>query len=139
MKKIIFAAILGLIFFSSCSKEDEDNDSNSNNNGTDSSINPPSWIIGTWTVEDSSRGAGVKFTTDDFCTVITNYSDCNKTKLELIPNSQVTERTTSTSYYLMLDFGTFQTEYEFEKISENEIKDVILSSSFDIDYTYYKY
>lgn len=109
--------------FFSCSSNDDNSGSNN------SSINPPTWIQGTWLAETiSGSDLGYKFTLDDFCTINGTITMCNKSQIEqynsIGQNVVVNETITDTEYTIEIDYNTQQaiTTYQFEKISNTEIE-----------------
>ena len=117
MKKISILLLLALVC--SCSKSDDSDTTNSK------SINPPTWIHGTWLLKDSSVNSGFKFTSDDFCTVIFTSSACNKEAINLYKGTQiftnVKEEITNSTYSIEITIGSGTTYYEFEKVSATSI------------------
>lgn len=122
MKKLISLFVV-IVLLTSCSSSD-DSTTNSNN-----AFNPPSWIQGTWLDADSST-LGFKFTSDDFCSVIGNQTNCFKSSIE---NSQgantVDEEISSTEYKITLRLANnAQTNtFLFKNISSTQIQ--IIQSS----------
>lgn len=121
MKKIIGLIFAITFLFSSCSSSDDDNSGNNN-----SSINPPNWIQGTWLLENSSVNSGFKFTTDDLCLISFTSQACNKETLELYDNTEiytnVSEEITNDYYSVEITVSSSVNSYQFEKISDTEIK-----------------
>lgn len=113
--------LLILVFITiSCSN------SNDSNNSSVASINPPSWIHGTWNVEGSLNGAAFIFTNDDLLfktntTAIISYK-------QLIQNGSTTgntyteEEITPTIYNLSIITGAATTIYNFRKITPTKIE-----------------
>jgi len=117
MKKTVLFCII--IFTFGCSSSDDDSTSQN-------SINPPSWIQGTWLT--SGGDGGFRFDADDFCIVnnFINVALCNKEQLNSFSGTQfftdVEEEITDTFYSIDITLSTATTSYKFEKISENEIR-----------------
>jgi hypothetical protein len=111
------------IFFVSCSKEGLENINSI-------SINPPSWIQGTWTIEDEANGRkNLKFTSSDFVeidednietSVISTYQFMQILGVEV----SIKEVITTSQYVIDINYGTslFFGEgreiYIFSKISD---------------------
>lgn len=121
MKKLII--ILSLIFIFGCSSSD---DESTNQNENNSSINPPDWIKGVW-LFDSWIDSGYEFTSNDFCIISLCDKSCAMDEIENITLSYEEEITDS--YYSIAIIrsnentsSTTRTEYEFEKVSDTEIK-----------------
>jgi thioredoxin-related protein len=121
MKKLIGLIFILTFLLSSCSSSDDD-DSNINNSG----INPPEWIQGTWLLQDSPVSSGFRFTTDDVCIISFSSQACNKQQLETFNNTDiftnVSEEITNDYYSVEITISSSITSYQFEKISETEIK-----------------
>jgi hypothetical protein len=101
--------------------------SNDSTNSTTASINPPSWIQGTWDIEGSLVGAAFIFTNNDL-SFKSNASNVISYK-QLIQNSSTTgntfteEEITSTIYNISITIqGTTTTIYNFRKISPTKIE-----------------
>ncbi len=122
MKKLFFTFSICLLILCSCSSSDDDN---SNNNP--SSINPPTWIQGTWLAETiSGSDLGFEFTADDFCFINGTITTCYKSQIEQFNNAGqntiVNETITETEYSIEINYSSQQVNYEFEKISNTEIE-----------------
>jgi hypothetical protein len=118
MKKILL--LLSIILLLGCSSSD---DSSSKNQ---SSINPPSWIQGTWLLQDSGVDSGFRFTTDDVCIIFSSTQACNKEQLNLANKTstfnKVEEEITDDYYSADITIVSNVTSYEFERVSNTEIK-----------------
>uniref|UniRef100_UPI004048409B hypothetical protein n=1 Tax=Mariniflexile sp. TaxID=1979402 RepID=UPI004048409B len=120
MKKVFLLLFVVATLIFGCSSND---DSDSKNQ---SSINPPSWIQGTWLLQDAGVDSGFKFTIDDVCIIFSSSQACNKEQLELANNTslftKVEEEITDTSYSIDISIVSSVTSYDFEKVSNNEIR-----------------
>ncbi|MCD8408849.1 hypothetical protein [Tenacibaculum finnmarkense] len=121
MKKTLLIICI-LIFNYGCSSSDDDPTS-------ENSINPPSWIQGTWHDSDEDGIGGFKFTKDNFCQ-ISGFSTisqeiCYKELLEM-SQGKTEEEATNDFYDIKIILSTGFTNqtffHQFEKISNNEIK-----------------
>lgn len=114
MKKLILLPCLYLAL--SCSS-----DSNSSNNSH--AFHPPSWIRGTW---NNGVGNGYKFTSNDFCSIISTTQFCNKETLDSYAQSgidvSVDETISSTEYIFSIDTEGAIQNYDFIKINADEIE-----------------
>ena len=136
MKKLILLITVTTILFS-CSNSDN-SDNNSNNCQT---LNPPTWIQGTWIKQNSPIGSytGYKFTTDDVIDIF-SQSSSNSRKYQLDfyctsnVNYTVTENTTPTSYFLEINWSGIAT-YNFTKISATTIE--LVNDNDPVNATYY--
>lgn len=90
------------------------------------SINPPSWIQGTWEIEESGNGATFIFTNDDLL-FKTNTTPTISYK-NLLQNGSTTgntyteEEITPTIYNLSMTTGAVTTVYNFRKITPTKIE-----------------
>jgi hypothetical protein len=113
-----FIALLFTVLIVSCSSDSDDN-SNSNNQ-----INPPSWIQGTW-INEFDTG-GFRFTADDLCVITGNLQQCYKQILEqtdgTVVEEEVDEVITDELYFIEFTLAGSVTTYEFEKVSDTEIR-----------------
>jgi len=120
MKKLLSIFCFSLLLFS-CSSSDDDSNSQSQ-----SSINPPTWIQGTWLLEEPNPTSGFRFANDDFCIVLPSQQSCFKESINLTNNSggttNVTEEITDNSYSIEIALGGQIVYYEFERISSTEIE-----------------
>lgn len=119
MKKNLL--ILSAIALFGCSASDDNSSVNQNEN----SINPPSWIRGNWYL-DGTTSYGFKFTSDDVCIIALSQSACNKESLTIYQGTDVythvEEQTTDTKYSVDVTIGSNTTSYEFQKVSDTQIK-----------------
>jgi hypothetical protein len=121
MKKIAYL-ILFFTFLNSCSKDDNSSSSSGY------SINPPSWIIGTWVQRSNGNIiAGHKFTKNDHITIsFGGIETSDKSAMDVYKNAGKNPKTeeviTNSSYELVIDFGTGQTiTYNFKKKNDQTI------------------
>ena len=136
MKKLILLIpIITLLF--SCSNSDN-SDTNNNNCQT---LQPPSWIQGTWIKQNSPVGSytGYKFTSDDVIDIF-SQSNSNSRKFQLDfyctsnVNYTVTENITPTSYFLEINWSGIAT-YNFAKISATTIE--LVNDNDPVNASYY--
>lgn len=109
MKKLLFVFTAILLF--SCSSD--------NNSQSTNSIKPPQWIIGTWlSQEDLDLGitTGVKFTSNNFCTLLMQSSFCLNEFIE------VQQTVSDTDYEFSIGDSTLSTAYHFKKFGNNKIQ-----------------
>ncbi|TVZ26801.1 hypothetical protein JM83_1791 [Gillisia sp. Hel_I_86] len=113
--------LLLMFILTSCSSD------NSVNNSSNFTINPPSWIQGTWILQGSTTGEhGFRFTSND---VILIQNSMETSQRELLQQSidlgqevSVTENKEDTYYSLHIDFQYGQTlKLDFRKLSSTEI------------------
>ncbi|QCE41367.1 hypothetical protein [Psychroserpens sp. NJDZ02] len=118
MKKLIGLVLIITLSFYSCSSDDDSVSS------SETRINPPTWIQGTWLLENPN--SGYEFTNDDFCLIILTTQTCFKESISQTNSNggttNVTEITTDNSYSIEITLETQTVYYEFEKISETEIE-----------------
>jgi hypothetical protein len=134
MKKIILLITIITLLYS-CS------DNSGNNSNNCQTLQPPTWIQGTWLKQDAPTAAGYKFTIDD---VIEGYNEISsggvsrKYQLDFYCTSNVnytvTENTTPTSYFLEINWGGIVT-YNFTKISATTIE--LVNDNDPVNATYY--
>lgn len=124
MKKIILLIAFTSLLFS-CSSDSDNSSDNTNNCQT---INPPTWIQGTWIKQNSTVGTytGYKFTSDDAVDIFSqSNSYSRKYQIDFYCNSNVNytllENITPTSYFLEINWGGIVT-YNFIKISDTTIE-----------------
>ena len=119
MKKTI------LLFFSfaimSCSNSD------SSGSSSNSYINPPTWIQGTWVQEGSTIGNGYIFTSNDFLLKNaiggnTSFKQAIETTIAAGGNADATEVITSSIYNLSITIAAQTYNYDFQKISATKIE-----------------
>lgn len=124
MKKIVFTFCFIVILFS-CSSDDDSSTDNQNQ----TSINPPTWIQGTWLQPNPLGGFinnGYRFASDDFCLVTLGGQSCFKESITLTNNAGATtnveEQITDNSYFIEITLGSQIVTYDFERISNTEIE-----------------
>lgn len=112
-------SLMSVLF--SCSSDDE--------SGTNSQIqiNPPTWIQGTWMVEESSVESGYKFTSNDFILILLNVQSSQREQLEFSLDSgldaSASDNSTENFYSITLNFPPGQSiSYTFDRISNTEIQ-----------------
>lgn len=116
----------------SCSSDD--NSSNNANNNS-SKITPPAWIQGTWKPVETPSGLSYRFSNNNLCQVNVASEVCMKEYIELYENASgqvytnVEQRISDSEYYCKITVASASNIYHFEKISNNTIKDVIMSNS----------
>lgn len=91
------------------------------------SINPPSWLQGTWFVEGGASETGFKFTSNDFCLVVlSSQQTCFKEALKQTQtagaNASVIEEKNNDSYFIEITLASQVTTYEFHRISSTKIE-----------------
>ena len=136
MKKLIlFLTVITLSY--SCSNSDN----SGNNNNNCQTLNPPTWIQGTWIKQNSPVGSytGYKFTSDDVIDIFSQSgSNSRKFQLDFYCNSNVnytvTENITPTSYFLEINWSGIAT-YNFTKISATTIE--LVNDNDPVNATYY--
>lgn len=115
MKKL-FLLIIVFIFTVSCSSSDDSN--------TNSHLNPPKWIQGTWVQrlneEPNTITGGWKFTKNDFCVIsITGNQTFCLGQTFLVPPD---ESITAIEYKFTIHTGQISNNYHFIKVSDTKIK-----------------
>ena len=129
MKKLLY---LFLAITVACSDDDSGNTNNNNSNMT---INPPSWIQGTY-YQEAPNGQiidnGYEFKSDDFCTVASIVASCFQAQLDLYeyaPNfeTNVYEEIDSNRYFIEITLGPQIVNFEFEKVSSTRIRQILLT------------
>jgi hypothetical protein len=136
MKKLILLLTIITLSFS-CSNSDN----SSNNSNNCQTLNPPTWIQGTWIKQNSPIGSytGYKFTSDDAIDIF-SQSNSNSRKFQLDfyctsnVNYTVTENITPTSYFLEINWGGIAT-YNFTKISATTIE--LVNDNDPVNASYY--
>jgi hypothetical protein len=120
MKNLFLAFGITLILISCSSSDDNSNPKNN------LSINPPSWILGTWLLEEPNPTSGFRFANDDFCLVLPSQQSCFKESIQLTNNSggatNVSETTTDTSYSIEITLISQIVTYKIEKVSSTQIE-----------------
>lgn len=110
---IVFTALL---LFSCSSSSDDNNSSNSN-------FHPPAWIQGTW---KDDMSFGYKFSTNDFCTIVSLSEICLRETLEQAKKSganvKVNEEISENTYKFSYTVQGLTSTYHFIKISNTKIE-----------------
>ena len=129
MKKLLYLFLALTII--SCGGDDN---GNTNNNSSNLTINPPSWIQGTYyqlyPITGEVLPYGYEFKTDDFCSITNNLTNCNKEQLEFYGAStslfaDVYEEIDNSRYFLEITFQSLTSSYEFLKLSNTSIKQIL--------------
>ncbi|MEW4925406.1 hypothetical protein [Algibacter sp. 2305UL17-15] len=117
-----FFGIIFIIAFSLTSCSSSDNDSGNSN----STINPPIWIQGTWLLEGSNAQSGYRFANDDFCLVLLTTQNCFKESIRLTENSgaitNIKEQITDNNYSIEITLASQILTYNFKKVTETQIE-----------------
>lgn len=121
MKKHILILFLLMTVLYSCSSDDE---------GVANSqiqINPPTWIQGTWMMEEPSVESGFKFTSNDFILILLNVQSSQREQLQIALDSgsdaSASDNSTDNSYSITLNFPAgLSTSYTFDRISDTKIQ-----------------
>lgn len=124
MKKLVYVFFMTMVLLG-CSSDD-----NSGSNGNNQFFNPPKWIHGTWLQmyeEDFSTGLGYKFTSNDFCTVVSQTTTCLKEHLQQVydlgQQAEVDEEIKSnTEYKFSYTIAGVTQEFHFRKVSDTKIE-----------------
>ena len=118
-----FLLIFFLLIFSCSSNDDGSNSA--------TGINPPSWIQGVYLQEISGQvyPIGYEFKTNDICTIVAATS-CYKAQLDIYDGSpnfktNVYEEIDSDRYSIEITIGPSIFNYEFIKISNTSIKQIL--------------
>ncbi|WP_066221793.1 hypothetical protein [Formosa haliotis] len=121
MKKIFFLLVVAVCF--SCNSDDD--------GGRNTSFHSPSWIQGTWYVAGSDL-AGVRFTSDDYCTIASGNETCYKNIIEQsdLDINIEGEVSTDTDYEFNIIYrgepGVERDEYlHYRKISETQMVSIV--------------
>lgn len=128
MKKLLYLFLAITII--SCGGNDDSG--NTNNNSSNLTINPPSWIQGTYLQEVAGQilPLGYEFKPDDFCYVSSNITTCYQAQLDLygdIPNieTDVYEEIDSNRYFIEITIGVTIYDFEFVKVSSTSIRQIL--------------
>lgn len=130
MKKIIL--FLSAVSLSISCASDDNSSNNTNNN---SKITPPNWIQGNWKYEEPHYPYSYRITNNNICQVTAASETCMKEYIELYQNTagniytNVEQKITETEYYCKITVSSSSNIYHFEKLSNNTIKDVIMSNT----------
>lgn len=134
MKKLLYLFLAITII--SCGGED---DRNANNNGSNLTINPPSWIQGTYLqdIGGQTSSVGYEFRSNDFCRVSNNVSSCYKAQIDLYENASnfetdVYEEIDNNRYFIEITLGATIISYEFEKVSSTSIKEILPTGDYTL-------
>lgn len=121
MKKL--TALLTLLISFSCSTSDDIDTDNINTQ----TLNPPEWIQGNWELSNSDLN-GLKFTNDDFCTIITGTEACFKSAVESSEGLiTVKENILQNEYKVTINYVTDQKTFHYRKKSDTEIAMIVLN------------
>ncbi|MDW5288007.1 hypothetical protein [Formosa sp. PL04] len=118
MKKFILLIVITTFF--ACDSSDD---------SQEQVFNPPNWIQGTWDADNADE-ANVKFTTDNFCTIILNVEACLASAIEgsygtiRIENEVVTD----TDYKFTINRTTGSTNFHYRKKTDSTMVFVLLSN-----------
>lgn len=133
MKHFLFLMTAFLML--NCSSSDD----NDNLTPNTVSLNPPTWIQGTWLLESNSVESGFRFTSDDVCINTLGMYACNKESIEMYQgtqvNTEVYEEISDTDYSVEITIGSNTTVFKFKKVSDTQIKWV--NSPAQANYTKY--
>lgn len=134
MKKLLFLLCFTTIL--SCSKSDDD----SNNSSANTSINPPSWIIGKWINNSGISSLGYVFKNNDFGTSVLNSDIWVKPTIDLYNSGKqgtatVIEEKTDSYYKVSYTIGSTALHYHFVKISNTQIKEILSDPNGVLIYT----
>ncbi|MDW5288006.1 hypothetical protein [Formosa sp. PL04] len=120
MKQILILLVAVICF--SCNSDDDGN--------VNYSFNPPSWIQGSWYTAELSI-EGVKFTSDDFCTITNANQTCYKALIAqaddtiTVDNQQSTDNDYTFVVVYLGEPGVEKDKYfYFRKLSETQIASV---------------
>ena len=122
MKKLILLIVITTFF--ACDSSDDSSDTNS-----ESVFNPPTWIQGTWAADNADE-AGVKFTSDNFCTIIANVDACLAAVIEgsfgtiRVENEVISD----TDYKFTINRTTGSTNFHYRKKTDNSMVFVLLDN-----------
>ncbi|WP_144782207.1 hypothetical protein [Dokdonia sp. Hel_I_63] len=110
-----------ILFSFSCSTDDGDSQD------SQIQINPPSWIQGTWLIENTvTNGSGFRFTTNDVILLQPALEISQRGQLEIFIGSgqdvSTNEEFSEDTYKLTSNFPAGQTTvFSFTRVSETEI------------------
>ena len=118
--KTTVTALLILLISISCSSDDD------SNTEVSSSINPPDWILGSWSLDNVVSNSGFSFKKDDFCSIFSNVETCFQGQIEnattVNQSSDVTEESTADNYSITIVLGSLTSVYQFKRISDTKIE-----------------
>ena len=121
MKQNAFFYLLVILFSFSCSTDDGDSQD------SQIQINPPSWIQGTWLIENTvTNGYGFRFTTNDIVLLQPSIEISQRGQLEIFTGSgqdvSTSEEFSEDNYKLTSNIPAGQTTvFSFTRVSETEI------------------
>ncbi|NRT14699.1 hypothetical protein HNP99_001043 [Flavobacterium sp. 28A] len=124
MKKILLLSLTLAFSLISCSSPDS-----SDNNST-TSINPPSWMQGTWSIDygyddEPDLTPLFKFKNNDFC-VLSGIEICYAEYLKQISKTgikaEIEQSVTENEYKLSITTQSVKATYNFYRVSSNKIK-----------------
>ena len=128
MKKLLYLFLAITII--SCGGDDDSG--NTNNNSSNLTINPPSWIQGTYLYEVAGQilPQGYEFKPDDFCSVASNMASCYQAQLDIYVDvsnfeTNVYEEIDSNRYFIEITIGPQILDFEFEKVSSTRIRQIL--------------
>jgi len=128
MKKLLLASLCLALF--GCS----DNDSDSTT--PTASFHPPTWVHGTWIISTGGQEMGLKFTSDNVCTISNTTANCFKETIALYEGTQVvstvTEEISDNEYNATINISGNISNYRVQKVSTTEIKWVLNSTTSTI-------
>lgn len=130
MRKTLLLLLLTVIFWG-CSSDD----SGDSNTGTHS-FNPPSWILGKWTMDGnlSSGETGFEFKTNDFCYITAGVTTCIQSMLDSGLNVEVSEEKSDIHYKLNVTIQGTTYKYHFKKISDTVIQEILTDPNGLVSY-----
>lgn len=130
MRKTLLLLLCTVIFWG-CSSDD----SGDSNTGTQS-FNPPSWILGKWTIDEnlSSGETGFEFKTNDFCYITAGVTTCFQSMRDAGLNVEVSEEKSDTHYKLNVTIQGTIYKYHFKKISNTVIQEVLTDPNGLVSY-----
>jgi hypothetical protein len=129
MKRILFIAstvLLGALLLMGCSSD------SASNNKSAPTINPPSWILGSWLNTDSKSAEyqnGFKFDNHDLSKLFMVTSSVSYAGVIQTYNAQwpatVTEEKTDTYYKITIKYADKNYQYYFVKKPNNQIQEML--------------
>ena len=118
--KTTIKALLILIVSISCSSDDD------SNTEVSSSINPPDWILGSWSLDNVVSNSGFSFKEDDFCSIFSNAETCFREQVNNAGSvnlkSDIIEDATADNYSITIVLGSLTSVYQFKRISDTKIE-----------------
>jgi len=132
MKKLLL--LLTFVCLLGCSSSDD----NKTENSSSTSINPPSWLIGTWANNYAGDTSSpiykplFRFKNNDFCVLSSSMEICQaeniKNASQAGAKTSVKETATDKEYELSMTIQSLTTTYKFIKISNTKIEYVNTSN-----------